>query len=77
MIFRVTITRVIDTHLHADHYSGGRVLAGTPWIYRARQRLRVPATCIGMSAKLTATTSTHSATNAKKSSMGGVGCIAK
>ncbi|MBT9477190.1 MBL fold metallo-hydrolase [Polaromonas sp.] len=24
----VTITHVIDTHLHADHYSGGRKLAG-------------------------------------------------
>jgi hydroxyacylglutathione hydrolase len=24
----VTITHVIDTHLHADHYSGGRALAG-------------------------------------------------
>ncbi|KAK45328.1 beta-lactamase [Caballeronia jiangsuensis] len=25
----VTITHVIDTHVHADHYSGGRVLAQT------------------------------------------------
>ena len=24
----VSITHVIDTHLHADHYSGGRTLAG-------------------------------------------------
>lgn len=40
----VTITHVIDTHVHADHYSGGRALAqrvGAPYCLHESDRGRV------------------------------------
>lgn len=40
----VTITHVIDTHVHADHYSGGRALArqiGAPYCLHESNRGRV------------------------------------
>lgn len=41
---RVTITHVIDTHVHADHYSAGRALAqrvGAPYCLHESDRARV------------------------------------
>ena len=37
---KVSITHVIDTHVHADHYSGGRKLAG--WRARRTACMRTP-----------------------------------
>lgn len=44
----VAITHVIDTHVHADHYSGGRALAqqiGVPYCLHESDRARVRYDC--------------------------------
>lgn len=46
---QATITHVIDTHLHADHYSGGRALAqrvNAPYCLHAAAQLKSPFTAL-------------------------------